>query len=59
MEQLIEQLKLNAQLDDDQAQKAIKTIVDFIKAKLPPMMHAAVDSFLTDSTASEMEDPLG
>ena len=42
MNELIEQLKTKAGLNEDQAVKAIETIKDFVKEKFP-MMAGAVD----------------
>ena len=42
MQELIDQLKEKAGLNDDQAAKAIETIKDFVKEKFP-MMAGAVD----------------
>ncbi len=42
MNELIEQLKEKAGLNEDQAVKAIETIKDFVKEKFP-MMAGAVD----------------
>ncbi len=42
MEELLEQLKEKAGLNDEQALKALETIKDFVKEKFP-MMAGAVD----------------
>ncbi|HMK03157.1 MAG TPA: hypothetical protein VK489_03160 [Ferruginibacter sp.] len=42
MQELIDQLKEKAGISDEQAQKAIETIKDFVKYKFP-MMAGAVD----------------
>lgn len=42
MQELIDQLKVKAGLNDEQAAKAIETIKDFVKEKFP-MMAGAVD----------------
>ena len=46
MQDLIEQIKANAGINDEQALKTLQTIQDYIKAKLPPMMSGMVDNFL-------------
>jgi hypothetical protein len=46
MQELIEQIKTNAGITDEQALKTLQTIQDYIKAKLPPMMSGMVDNFL-------------
>ena len=50
MEDLIKKLTENAGINEEQAAKAIETVVNFIKEKLPPMMHGAVDSFVGSKT---------
>jgi len=46
MEDLIKKLTESAGINEDQAAKAIETVVNFIKEKLPPMMHGVVDNFI-------------
>ncbi len=48
MDNLLEQLKLKAGLTEEQAVKALQTITEFIKGKVPPMMHGMIDNFLTE-----------
>lgn len=45
---LLEQLKTKAGLSEEQALKAVQTIAEFIKGKVPPMMHGMIDNFLTE-----------
>jgi hypothetical protein len=45
---LLEQLKTKAGLSEEQALKAVQTIAEFIKTKVPPMMHGMIDNFLTE-----------
>jgi hypothetical protein len=45
---LLDQLKTKAGLSEEQALKAVQTIADFIKTKVPPMMHGMIDNFLTE-----------
>lgn len=55
---LLEQLKAKAGLSEEQALKAVQTIADFIKGKVPPMMHGMIDNFLTEeeSIMDKMKD---
>jgi hypothetical protein len=46
MQDLIELIKANAGINDEQALKTLQTIQEYIKAKLPPMMSGMVDNFL-------------
>ncbi|MEZ5017883.1 MAG: hypothetical protein R2800_12570 [Flavipsychrobacter sp.] len=57
MQQLIDQLKAEAGLTEEQAVKSIQTVKEFIQSKLPPMMHEIVDNFLKDDGNDE-DDPL-
>ena len=60
MQDLIDQLKEQAGLTNEQAQKSVETITAYIKAKLPPMMHPMIDSFLGAASAGDKEvDILG
>ncbi len=58
---LMEQLKQKAGLTEDQALKAVHTIAEFIKSKVPPMMHGMIDNFLTgdESIMDKMKDIAG
>ena len=51
MQELIDKLTEKAGISEEQAQKAIHTIKDFIKEKFP-MLAGAVDNFLPGSAAS-------
>jgi hypothetical protein len=48
MDELIQKLKLQAGLTDEQAVKAIEAIKDFVKEKFP-MMAGAVDQLFNDN----------
>ena len=48
MNELVEKLKANAGLTDEQAVKALETIKDFVKEKFP-MLAGAVDNLLGGS----------
>ncbi|MDI9319855.1 MAG: hypothetical protein QM530_05195 [Phycisphaerales bacterium] len=52
MEDLIKKLTETASINEEQAAKAIETVVNFIKEKLPPMMHGVVDNFIGSSNAA-------
>ena len=56
MQELIEQLKTNAGLTDEQAEKTLLTIKDYIKSKLPPMMSGMVDNFLGTQSTDDFMD---
>ena len=57
MDDLIQQLKEKAGLNDEQAVKALETIKDYIQSKLPPMMSGIVDNFL--NTTPHEDDRIG
>ncbi len=47
MQELIQQLKDKAGINDEQAAKAIEAVKDFVKSKLPPMIAGNVDAWFT------------
>ncbi|WP_343700031.1 hypothetical protein [Chitinophaga sp.] len=47
MQELIQQLKDKAGINDEQAVKAIEAVKDFVKSKLPPMIAGNVDAWFT------------
>ena len=57
MNELIEKLKANAGLTDEQAAKALETIKDFVKEKFP-MLAGAVDNLL-GGAAKDSNDFMG
>ncbi|RYD52823.1 MAG: hypothetical protein EOP52_01360 [Sphingobacteriales bacterium] len=59
MNELIQQLTDKAGLTEDQAQKAISVIKDYIQSQLPPMMQGMVDNFLKTDAQSQSNDILG
>ena len=60
MEDLVQQLKDNAGLTDDQAKKVIATMKDYLMGKVPPMFSGFVENFFAKAAkAAEEEDPLG
>ena len=56
MQELINRLKENAGITDEQAAKALETIKDFVKEKFP-MLSGAVDNMF-GSAGKEEEDGL-
>jgi len=58
MEDLIKKLTESAGINEAQAAKAIETVVNFIKEKLPPMMHGVVDNFIGSSNEAAADDGL-
>ncbi len=58
MEDLIQQLKDQAGLSEDQANKSIEIMKDFILGKVPPMFSGFVDSFFAKNTPEKEIDPL-
>ncbi|XZF13013.1 hypothetical protein ACTHGU_14600 [Chitinophagaceae bacterium MMS25-I14] len=49
MNELIQQLVEKAGLTEEQANKSVEVIKDYIMSKLPPMMQPMVDNFLGQS----------
>jgi hypothetical protein len=47
MQELIDQLKAKAGINEEQAVKAIEAVKDFVKSKLPPMIAGNVDAWFT------------
>lgn len=58
MQDLIEQLKNNAGLTDQQAIKAIETMKEYIHSKVPPMFNGFVDKFFAKNSPVQEDDPL-
>jgi len=54
MQELIDRLKANAGINDEQAAKALETIKDFVKEKFP-MLGGAVDNMFGSATAAADE----
>lgn len=52
MEDLIKKITETAGVNEEQAAKAIDAVVQFIKEKLPPMMHGVVDNFLASGPST-------
>jgi uncharacterized protein (DUF2267 family) len=62
--ELIEQLKSRVGLDDNKAQSAAQTVIDFLKQRLPAPMANQLDSVISgqggaDSIAGKVGDFLG
>lgn len=52
MQDLIEKLKSQAGLTDEQAIKSMDIIKDHIMSLLPPMMHPMVENFIGQTNAN-------
>lgn len=52
MQELIQQLKDKAGINDEQAAKAIEAVKDFVKSKLPPMIADNVDKWFEGMAGS-------
>jgi len=61
MQELVKKLTEQAGLSEQQANEAIEIVTNFIKEKLPPMMHGVVDNFLGkgDAKGGGLSDFLG
>jgi hypothetical protein len=47
MDELVNLVMKKTGLPKETAQKAVKTVLDFLKQKLPPVTGSAIDSFLS------------
>jgi hypothetical protein len=47
MDELVALVMKKTGLPKDQAQTAVKTVLDFLKKKLPPVAGSAIDTFLS------------
>ena len=54
MQELINKLMQNAGINEDQANKALETIKDFVKEKFP-MLGGAVDNMFASSGSADEE----
>ncbi len=52
MNEAVELLKQKTGMSDEMAQKAVTTVVEFIKGKLPPSMASQLDGLMSGDTAS-------
>jgi len=57
MQDLIDKLKQEAGLTEDQAKKSLNILKDYIRSKVPPMFSGIVDNFLGKGENHE-DDPL-
>ncbi|HTM66020.1 MAG TPA: hypothetical protein VL093_06860 [Flavipsychrobacter sp.] len=57
MQELINELVAKAGLTQDQAEKSIEVIKNYIQSQLPPMMQGMVDNFLGQQQGTD--DRLG
>lgn len=53
MQELIKKLTETTGISEVQAEQAIAAVADFIKEKLPPMMHPMVDNFIGKKETGE------
>ena len=53
MNELIEQLKSRVGLDDNKAQSAAQTVIDFLKQRLPAPMASQLDSVISGQGGAE------
>jgi uncharacterized protein (DUF2267 family) len=59
MNELIEQLKSRVGLDDDKAQYAAQTVLEFLKQRLPAPVASQLDSAISGGAAEEVKEKLG
>ena len=57
MEELIKKLTGEVGLTEEQAVKALGAVTEYIKSKVPPMMHPMIENFL--SSNKDSDNPLG
>lgn len=57
MEELIKKLTEEVGLTEEQAVQSLNAVTEFIKSKVPPMMHPMIENFL--SAKEDGDDPLG
>lgn len=59
MQELVNELVTKAGLTQEQAEKSIEVIKNYIQSQLPPMMQGMVDNFLGQQQGNTNIDPLG
>ena len=59
MNELIQKVSERAGISEDQAQKAVETVVGFLKERLPAPIAGQVDNVLNSSAASGLADRAG
>jgi nucleoid DNA-binding protein len=53
MQEIIQQLVEKAGLSEEQAEKSLQVIKEYIQSQLPPMMQGMVDNFLGSQNGNE------
>jgi hypothetical protein len=56
MNELIQQLKSRVGLDDDKAQSAVQTVVEFLKQRLPAPVASQLDSAISGGGMNAIKD---
>jgi hypothetical protein len=56
MNELIQQLKSRVGLDDDKAQSAVQTVVEFLKQRLPAPVASQLDSAISGGGINSIKD---
>ena len=59
MNELINQLKSRVGLDDDKANTAAHTVIEFLKQRLPAPIASQLDSALSGGAAEGIADKIG
>lgn len=59
MNELIEQLKSRVGLDDQKAQSAAQTVIDFLKQRLPGSVANQLDNVMSGGSVQGLEDKIG
>ncbi|HWR34456.1 MAG TPA: hypothetical protein VN622_01135 [Clostridia bacterium] len=59
MNELIEQLKSRVGIDNDKAQSAVQTVMEFLKQRLPAPIASQLDSALSGGGAEGIKDKVG
>lgn len=59
MNELVEQLKSRVGLDDQKAQAAAETVIQFLKQRLPGPLASQLDSFVSGGGLKSAEEKLG
>ena len=59
MQELVKQLMEKANLNEEQAHKALEVITDYIKGQVPPMMQPMIDNFINAGGANNADDIAG
>jgi uncharacterized protein (DUF2267 family) len=59
MNEVVEQLKSRLGLDDEKARSAVRTVVDFLKQRLPAPVASQLDSVLGSGGLEGMKEKMG